>query len=353
MICQLSLWAIAGSDPWRQSTQQNEIKIASYNVQNLFDAEKDLGKDDWTFLPKGFPGKDENCKKIVEPYYREQCFSTDWTEIKLQKKIDQIRKALDLQGDLPDILSVYEIENNNVASKLQKHLGFDDFRITDSLGSRGVDVAVFFRSEKLELLEEKALRVPNAVTRDILRIKFGIRGTHQSFYVYSNHWPSMAAPAHERVRMAKYLVEDMRILQQQHGPTVNFIAVGDFNTPEDETPNAFKDVIHAKGSPVTLLDGESHGRVSSNPALGQMPKGTYWYAPNSRWQKFDRILFSKSLLDGIGLELIPESFRIHFPIEIRIKRKGIDTPWSFDFNESQQSKMGFADHLALIQKFSY
>ncbi|MCA6379139.1 MAG: hypothetical protein IM610_05345 [Cytophagales bacterium] len=355
-VFQLTVPHFAFSKPssvWSQETRANEIKVASYNVLNLFDTEKDQDKDDWTFLPRAFPGKKEACKKIKEVYYREQCLSVDWTEPKLAKKIDQIKKSLDLQGDLPDILGVYEIENRNVATMLQKHLGYSDFKMTDSLGSRGIDVALFFRSEKLELLEESHLRVPQTTTRDILRLKFGLRGNSNAFYIYANHWPSMAAPAQERVRMARFLIEDMQRLQQVYGKNIHLIAMGDFNTPEDESPNAFKDVVHAKGSPVQLFDAEALGRLNSNPAVSEFPQGTYWYQRNKKWKKFDRIIYSSTLKDGSGLEALPESFRIHFPQEIRMKRGGMDTPWTFDFTETNQSKMGYADHLPLIQKFRF
>ena len=86
--------------------ESNEIKIMGYNVQNLFDAEHDDGKEDFQFLPKSSPFK-KNCGgakllSALAPF--DLCTDTDWTVEKVSWKIEQIKFAIDSQGDLPDIL---------------------------------------------------------------------------------------------------------------------------------------------------------------------------------------------------------------------------------------------------------
>ena len=88
-----------------------QLEIAFYNVENLFDVEHDPGKNDWEFLPKGYPGKKEACERIKSEYFKEKCLQSDWTREKLNLKLSQIKDLFTRERNYrPDILGLCEIE---------------------------------------------------------------------------------------------------------------------------------------------------------------------------------------------------------------------------------------------------
>ena len=127
-----------------QETAANEIKIMSYNLLNLFDAEKDEFSDDWQWLPINYPGKQRYCSKIQNPKMAKECAQFDWTYEKVDWKLNQIKKVVDFQGSKPDMLAVMEIENENVMRMLATKLGYQHYLITTSADKRGIDVGLLF-----------------------------------------------------------------------------------------------------------------------------------------------------------------------------------------------------------------
>lgn len=351
---------------------EDEIKVATYNVLNLFDTEHDDGKDDYTFLPKGFQGKEEACRKQGSEYYKKLCLNTDWTEDKLQIKLKQIKKALATQGSLPDVLSVQEIENANVAQKLADVLGYEKFLITNSPDNRGIDVAIFYNAEKLRLLDhsEIVLKGPDfekGPTRNILRAHFAFEkgGKSQVLGVYANHWPSQAAPAPKRHETARQLQPVIEQQTKAIGTDRYYVVVlGDFNTLPEEVPNAFHLVMQNPAWANALVDVQETSFNQGNPMRKFMPPNSYWYVGSHLWEKLDRILVSKNLLDKKGTELLPKTFRIVADPALMKPFKdeyqgqffsGAYLPYvakGFDstFQELKPEEQGFSDHLPLVVK---
>jgi len=133
------------------------LDIMFYNVLNLFDAEHDEGKDDWTFLPKGFPGKAEYCKTVSNPKYREECEKSDWTPKHVELKLKQIKKAIFAnRTKLPAMLGLCEVENENVVSQLGQVLGYKGLAMADSPDARGIDVGLLYNeSDDLKFVSKK------------------------------------------------------------------------------------------------------------------------------------------------------------------------------------------------------
>ena len=98
---------------FRVYTSNREIKLMSYNVQNLFDTTQDQGKMDWEFLPRNYPGKAQACAR-VNKHYRQKCLESNWTQEKYQLKLLKIREAIEMAGPLPDLLALQEIENERI-----------------------------------------------------------------------------------------------------------------------------------------------------------------------------------------------------------------------------------------------
>ena len=100
----IAVYSNANADDrfYEVNTRSNEIKIMGYNVQNLFDAEHDEGKNDYEFLPKSSKWK-KYCDPKIKPITTENmlfnfgwvqaCFDTDWTAKKVAQKLERIKKS--------------------------------------------------------------------------------------------------------------------------------------------------------------------------------------------------------------------------------------------------------------------
>lgn len=104
-----------------------------------------------------------------------------WTKRRFTAKCNAIAKSIfwikDREGALPDVIGIAEVENRFVLKRLLEDtpLYKADYKIVhyDSPDPRGIDVALLYRSSRLELLDAVPLRVdggkhPPLRTRDIL-----------------------------------------------------------------------------------------------------------------------------------------------------------------------------------------
>src|SRR5690606_38125308 len=94
------------------------------------------------------PEKDRNCRNIPQDNYRRECLETHWTEEKLTLKISQIKRVFDQAVEhRPDIVSLVEVENENVVGQLARALGYSRWLVTESPDRRGVDVALLYNEK--------------------------------------------------------------------------------------------------------------------------------------------------------------------------------------------------------------
>lgn len=378
LVLIFSLGASAGSnvpigpdEVFRQGTAANEIKLMSYNVLNLFDAEKDGNHDDWAFLPLSFPNKQEHCKTMSPGSDKEMCMELDWTDYKVDLKVNQIAEVIKFQGSLPDILVLEEIENEKVIEKIARKLGYDDYSVTDSGTVRGTDVAILFTTKNLTRIGDESIDVsiPNkSRTRDILRVDFRVKTTNEVLSVYANHWPAQSHSNEFRLFVANKLKLDVDKQTQKYGKGGYYsIALGDFNVVEKDSPNPVGDLLLSSNWQNQMIDGHYLALATKgNPALKYMPSGTYYYAKDRRWNLLDQVILSKNLKDRRGIEYVPESYRIVFPKfmskDLKLKSfniKEIDTegvvrvPLKYNFFSTDPNTLGYSDHLPIVFKLRY
>jgi hypothetical protein len=360
-----------------QGTAPNEIKIMSYNLLNLFDADKDLFSDDWLWLPKNHPGKSDYCKQLPTAKEQSYCGQFDWTYEKVDWKLNQIKKVVAFQGSQPDMMAVMEVENENVLRLLANKLGYQHYMITSSSDKRGIDVALMFNLKPgLVYMGWEPIYVrfdSNRPGRDIMRADF--TWNNHPFSLYVNHWPSQRNPVAERVSSAKTLMNDVDQMTQNKGPQWSAVAVGDFNTIDSDSPNPFRDFINNPRWNNHMYDAEAYGRQSlQNPSLPFTPPGTYYYGKDDTWSPLDRIAVTQNLIDQKDMEFAQESLRILFPqfmsfnwrrysdasnnnnsddgtvsspiAESRIVR----VPHRYNFDTNDETKRGFSDHLPVVFK---
>ena len=66
-----------------------QISIMSYNLNNLFDAQDDVGKDDKAYLPIEFKNNDDHimgCLQVNNSKWRNECLFLDWSEEEYKKR---------------------------------------------------------------------------------------------------------------------------------------------------------------------------------------------------------------------------------------------------------------------------
>ena len=155
---------------------QEKFRVISYNVENLYDCEKDPLTNDDAFTETG---------------------EYQWTYGKYKIKLNNISKAIVAAGEweTPALIGLCEVENatvlNDLLQKTQLSSTNYKFLHQDSPDLRGVDVALIYHPEKFKVIGEKYLRVvlEERPTRDIL-FASGIVPNGDTLHVFVNHWPS-------------------------------------------------------------------------------------------------------------------------------------------------------------------
>jgi endonuclease/exonuclease/phosphatase family metal-dependent hydrolase len=179
-----------------------EFKVATYNVENLFDAQREGGEYE-EYIPNNKHG---------------------WNEAMLQIKIAHIARVIsDIDAD---IIVLAEIENKAVLQRLNA-----------ALGSKAYPY-LFYPNKKERVNIETALlsRFPIEKTSTIT-MRDQARGIHRvtitvdnkPLDLYLNHWPAYREKEDERLVYAKTL---HNVLEKESKR--EYILLGDFNSPYQE-----------------------------------------------------------------------------------------------------------------------
>ena len=343
----LSLALLMSCSLWAKN-----IRVMSYNVENLFDTEHDAGKDDWTFIPNSNPDKAYECSKVEIEYYRKTCYDTDWTPDKLEIKLNQITKVVKSSGaKLPDILVLLEVENEKVVEMLRKKTGFEKFIITNGPDERGVDVAVLYNSNAdLKFVSSKEHQLKTSATgiksptRNILEANFKIQ--NKNFSLYVNHWPSQQSGPTSRESAAKQLLSIIKAKMKD--PNAKIMLVGDFNVTDSDKPNPIEDVLTKQTGLVDVYTKLTQAEKN------KLAPGTYFYGWDFSWNRLDRIIVNEGFLKGLPTA-VAGSFDIYAPQfitriyeQVKPDRPGYGqkqvVPWGYWHSAYTASRAGFSDH---------
>ena len=324
--------------------------VMSYNLENLFDTRHDAGKEDYTYLPLKFKQSSQEvqnyCASLSNDYFRQSCFETDWNEIVLKNKIENLGQVISSfdNGKGPDILLLQEVENKSVLKSLVeqglKGKGYKYFSLLEGPDSRGIDVGIISRfpivKEKLHLVDLEGI---SKETRGILQAD--IRIGKKLFTVFSNHWPSQSNPSEARLVAAQTL---LRAALESHADGV--FASGDFNTIPADNPHGINLVLKER---FYLARAEATARGYS------VFPGSHWY--RGHWGALDKMF----ILKGGKEEIVPlySTFGVYQRKWMLKKRLWTDyetgevtthyVPKPFDLKTGK----GFADHLPLTMSFIY
>jgi predicted extracellular nuclease len=269
-----------------QTTAKNSLTVMFYNVENLFDTSDDSLTADEEFLPKS-PKK--------------------WDSEKYNKKISDLARVISSvnEKELPALIGLAEVENKKVledlvsSPKLRKgKYGIVHF---DSKDERGIDAALLYNSEEIELLDSKAIPVSfgkdiNDLTRDILFVKCRIKGD-RIINVFVNHWPSRS-PSQEESEMKRVMAalalrkEVDNILNIDNEAAV--LIMGDFN--DEPTNRSVFQILNASDKRKNAHYRDLYNLMFDSHNINGEGSITY----KDAWQMFDQIIVSQSLLSQQG-----------------------------------------------------
>ena len=256
--------------------------IGFYNLENLFDTCHDEGKNDYEYLPDG---------------------RNRWTGMKYTHKLRNMSRVLAEMGTdrLPmgcAVIGVSEVENAKCLTDLcnQEPLKARNFQFVHIEGpdQRGVDCALLYNPRLFEVRnvklvpyiyrrEEDSLRA----TRGFLTVSGTLADEHVTIIV--NHLPSRFAESFYREEGGRQIraVKDSLL---KDDPKVKIFIMGDMNDdPQD------KSMAEALGAKRKIKDVEDDGLW--NPFWDVLASGTGTLQYDGKWNLFDQIILSRSLLD--------------------------------------------------------
>ena len=256
--------------------EKGDFRVAFWNFENFFDPFADSTRVYNEFTENG---------------------SQHWTKSRFYKKRNNMYKAiLAISENEPlAVLGIAEVENQYVLNMLfnQTPLKTHNYRIVHYEGDdkRGIDVALVYCIDKLQLVYTEPVKVKNPKnrkykTRDILYAKFYDR-RGDTLHVFVNHWPSRYGGERETIKLrslaANTLKHKVDSLVFLHQTIPKVIIMGDFNdTPEDPS---IKDILCYDVLVNLFADGNKLGF-----------EGTLKH--QYTWQIFDQIIVTNSLINN-------------------------------------------------------
>lgn len=260
----------------------DRIRIAFYNVENLFDTEDDPLKNDNEFLPEG---------------------TNRWTKYRYEVKLNHIAKVLiNLGGwEMPAVVGLCEVENRQVLEDLVRKTGLENFDYEivheDAPDARGIDVALLYRPDIFRYIKHDIVRITfpfdrDVLTRDILHVEGTLAG--DTVHVFVNHWPSRRGGQEvsepRRVYVAQQLRKRVDSLFALNA-NARILIIGDLNDgPEDKS---VAETLQAVGQ---MEEMKTPGLIDAMYQL-KFKKGLGTHKYRGEWNTLDHIVLSTALLD--------------------------------------------------------
>tara|TARA_B100000029_G_scaffold153250_1_gene148425 strand:- start:513 stop:1508 length:996 start_codon:yes stop_codon:yes gene_type:complete len=306
------------------TVQASSVKIAFWNVENLFDLIDDPKTNDNEFAIGGR-------KNVTREIY----------ELKL-KNLSEVVNAAGA-----DILGLCEIENMFVLEELNR-VAKTEYSIVhfDSPDRRGIDVALLFDQSKVSLVVARpiSVRLPTgSLTRDILYVETEVDGS--ILHLFVNHWPSKYGGAEKtiphRAAAAKTLRKEVESILSSD-PKAEIVVMGDLND-EPVDPSV---TIHL-GTSMSLQEVDNKDTILWNVM-------EYWhrnengstYKYGGKDMVYDHLIVSPGLTDEEGLAVINNSVGIFDGKKYR-QHGGKYDGYPFRFWAGNRLLGGYSDHMLI------
>ncbi|MEM7550748.1 MAG: endonuclease/exonuclease/phosphatase family protein [Bacteroidota bacterium] len=306
---------------------EQRLRLAFYNVENLFDIYDDPTKRDNDFTPSG---------------------TFRWNDFKYRKKLSGLGKTLTALGGWEGaaLIGLCEVENKLVLSDLTTFSPLSNtiYEIVhyESPDRRGIDVALLYRPDKFKLLHSEPITVKDPdnssfKTRDILYVKGKVQ--EEELHLFVNHWPSRrggkTSSEPKRELAAKALKEKVDSLLLTDSKS-NIIIMGDFNDYPDN--KSISDVLKA---------GENNPEYDLVNLMTyfQYKTGTHVY--QGKWGVLDQFIVSKALINANDIRVSKVGAQI-FRADWLLTTNASGSETIFRTNQGPFYKGGYSDHLPII-----
>jgi endonuclease/exonuclease/phosphatase family metal-dependent hydrolase len=346
------------------------LRVAWWNLENLFDTVDDPISRDFEFTPEH-----------------------GWTQEAYEAKRDNLAAVLTELG--PELLGVAEVEGDAVFADLLAATGNPHLKVVeDPAGTsdlRGIDVSLAFDERKLSVVERRSHVVHmRYMTRDIFEVVFELVETGERLVVIASHWPSRRLGRREseplRIAVAEnlaYLVRDHLLVDsityerlRAEGDLAAVRArwetpvllLGDFNDEPSDTSvvdhlQASSELERVVG-PTNDVDGfraqtadyRETDAFLYNPCwrfLAPENLGSFFISSTpagevfaNRYQVLDQLIASRGLLAPSGLRLDVESVDLW-------RAPSVATPSGRPRRFDRKTGKGTSDHLPLVATLTY
>lgn len=261
----------------------SSLRLAFYNVENLFDTIDDPHTRDNDFLP------------ISKLKWNSERYTTKLL------RLGEIIQAIDQQSTLA-CMGLAEVENKQVLADLLKaHSSFKSIHFNSS-DTRGIDVCLLYNERLFKpltsyLCKFKKDEDPKLFMREVLLVK-GVLAK-DTIYLLVNHWPSRREGKektdNKRIAAAMLTQEIIDSIYTSR-PSAKLILMGDFNDePTDESMSVMLQIQSAKNKISSEL-------INPFLKLKQEGRGTCRY--KREWLLFDQILISNAFINKKGSQSI-------------------------------------------------
>lgn len=308
------------------------LTFVELNCENLFDCNHDSLMQDTEFLPEGV---------------------RHWTATRYWHKLNQIGKAvLSCSDDLPDLVALCEVENDQVMHDLTRrsllrNVGYD-YLMTKSADARGIDVALMYHPAKFRPICYEYIPVPlikeMRPTRDIFYVK-GLTSSLDTLHLFLLHAPSRSGGERYsrkfRMQVAQTLIDAITMCCGVNGVTTsNILIAGDFNDYDDSP--ALK---RLERFGVVNVSKNVSGRSATSSDRGKYGvRGTYRY--RGEWRSLDHVFLSPPLVRRTEEVYVNDAL---FLLEEEPVYGGYRPRRTY--NGYRYDKGGVSDHLPLVVRF--
>jgi endonuclease/exonuclease/phosphatase family metal-dependent hydrolase len=323
------------------SIEAKTFKVASYNVENLFDLIRD--RTEYTeYIPNTGYGWTKNIADI--------------------KYTNIVRVIKDVGAD---VVALEEVESRRALISLRNRLRDlnMDYPYLEIADSRATPVKCAVLS-RFPIIEKEEIWVDNEEARNIFKITLDIDGSR--FILFINHWKSKRGPESMRMAYAKRLKKEIDKLKEN----ADFILIGDFNSNYNEyqtfrnysrlnDTNGITGINHVLK---TIKDSEMvDEKILTKQAAGNRYLYNLWLeiGKSDRWSYIfhgekespDNILVSRGLYDNRGISYIDNSFN-RFTSHYLFRGNALYRWQRAENGMGRHLGKGYSDHLPVFACFS-
>ncbi len=253
---------------------QDSLRVAFYNVENLFDTLDQEGFADEFYTPSSDLG---------------------WNAEKYHTKLDRLAEVIEMLS-FPDVMGLAEVENRKVLEDLIHHgrlsqYGYDIVHF-ETRDFRGIDCALIYRKEKSKLIDASLIPIliddPDYTGRDALKVE--LMTQEKAWTVVVVHWPSRSGGLQKTNPRRWSAARQVRAALAGFQKEGHCVIMGDFN--DEPSDVSIKDTL---GAALSFSDGSSADWYNLAGSVFEKGLGTYNYRGN--WNLLDQMIGNQNMLD--------------------------------------------------------